>query len=163
MIYITLIIALLIYSVYDTFKYNVGAYSENCSKGHGKMSENITDLLDRIQWSNRYHSRVNVITRYLLYSVVISFACMIIIRENKHTDYCLIMFQTMLCVFTTLFAMHWFFRYHSDKFSTCFVDNNVDMIRKKLKLEEKNSERAGSLKTRDISDLDIHKILTDIV
>ena len=132
-IILLLLIIILIVSVVMTCTENLGAENDNVIKGYGHPNEPLEVLLDRIDWSNHYHGRAKFVYRYGIYSVLIAFVTSIIYEPTLDP---INMLQATLVVWMFLLGAHSFFSFHSDKFSSYFIDNNLEHIRAKLSLDE---------------------------
>jgi len=137
-----IIVLLFIVSLYVTFKYNVGIDSKITNKGYGNSQESISILLDRVQWSTHYKGRLDIYSRFMIYSVIISFFVSII-NERINS---LFLLQTIIIVWLILISTDSYFTYHSDKYSSYFIDKNLSHIRKKLKI----FPNLGKLRVNDI-------------
>lgn len=130
-IYSLIIVLILVVSLFISFKNHIGASNTSVMKGYGNDKESTQILLDRIQWSNHYPARLNISVRYALYSVFISFLTSIIYGNRSSQN----ILQSVIIVWVILIVSYYFFVHHSDKFTSYFIDDNLSMIRKKLKLE----------------------------
>jgi uncharacterized membrane protein len=101
-------------------------------KGYGNKTESVGVLLDRIQWANHYPVRTNLFFRYALYSVVISFFASVIYEKEISVQNNL---QCIIIIWMLLLGFHSFFNHHADKFSSYFIDNNLNYIRSKLNIK----------------------------
>jgi len=129
---ILIITILVITSAYQTFK-SVGMNSSLTKKGYGKSTETIGTLLDRIQWSNHYLGRIPLYSRYMFYSIIITFFVSIIYCNTDSWFF----LQNTLVICLILITANSYFSYHADKFPSYYIDKNIKHIRKKLKLEPK--------------------------
>jgi len=100
-------------------------------KGRPYIDDDISTNIDRIDWSNKYPGRVNMIGRYGLYAIVISFFTGIIYTNNIDS---FTMLQSVIVVWLVLITSHSFFTHHADKFCNYFIDSNIKHIRKKLNI-----------------------------
>ena len=125
---ILIILGVCLYKIKD----QLGPSSDGVMKGYGKRDENILILLDRIQWVNHYPARRNIIARYGLYSIIISFIMSILYESKLHTQ---TLIQSIIIIWILLLCAYSFFEHHSDKFSSYYIDNNLKHIRRKLKLK----------------------------
>ena len=130
-IYILIIILILGFSLFITFKYHIGSSNSSVMKGYGNNKESIDVLLDRIQWSNHYPARLNIIARYAFYAVFISSLISIVFGNGSSQN----ILQSTILVFIVLIGSNDFFVHHSDKFTSYFIDDNLESIRQKLNLK----------------------------
>ena len=83
--YTIIILVILCISIY-IIKNQLGSNNDGVMKGYGKKDENISVLLDRIQWANHYPARRNIIARSGLYSVIIAFIISVLYETRLHAQ-----------------------------------------------------------------------------
>jgi hypothetical protein len=130
-IYCLIIVLILGFSLFISFKNHIGASNASVMKAYGNDKESTQILLDRIEWANHYPARLNIRVRYAFYSVLISFLTSIIYGNGSAQN----ILQSIIIVWMILIGSHSFFVHHSDKFTSYFIDDNLSIIRKKLNLE----------------------------
>jgi hypothetical protein len=104
------------------------------SKGYGSVKEPINTLIDRIDWANNYKGRVDINSRYLIYSLVITF-CILSVTENRLPSV-LSYIRGVLIMFILLRTFHFYLNHHAEKFPHYAIDRNIKILRKKMKLKK---------------------------
>lgn len=130
-IYSLIIVVILSVSLFISFKHHIGSSNSSVTKGYGNNKESINVLLDRIQWSNHYPARLNIVARYAFYAVFISFLTSIVFGNGSAQN----ILQSTIVVLVILIGSNSFFVHHSDKFTSYFIDDNIKSIRQKLNLK----------------------------
>jgi hypothetical protein len=105
------------------------------NKSYGKNSESIPVLLDRIEWANHYTGRIDIFSRFLRDSIILSFMLCIIIQNGIPSP--LLYIQCVLITYILLRSFYFYSRHHCDKFHSYSIDRNINILRKKLKLKKR--------------------------
>jgi hypothetical protein len=100
------------------------------NKGNSKENEDVSILLDRIDWCNHYQGRLDIFSRNGFCSIIICFFISIIYENSNILN----LLQSILIVWFLLNQSTFYFTHHSDKFCSYFIDKNIKLIRKKLRL-----------------------------
>lgn len=141
-IYGIIVIIIFIYTVYTLFKIDNGHIKD--SKGYGLPNEKVSKLLDRIVWSNHHIGRYPRYLRALFYAIVIGFVTNIVVTEKVDPK---ILIENIFVVWIVVVMLNSYFTFHSDKYNSYFIDNNIRHIRKKLGIP--NIEKVETLDIND--------------
>ncbi len=107
-----------------------GPLNATTRKGYMQPGDSVATMLDRVQWSNQHHGRINYICRYFTWAVPISFMVSIVFLNRLPDSVTFV--QVLLVVWISLLSYDSFFNFHADKFSSYTVDQNIKGIRKAL-------------------------------
>jgi hypothetical protein len=135
MYYYLIIILIFLFSLKEIQK-NTSPSSLLINKSYPTSEDNISTILDRIEWGNHYPGRVEYVYRFLAYAFVITFISHIIIYNKLGSGK--IFLQMMISIFFILFMLHSFFSHHADKFFSYSIDENISLLRKKLNKKRGN-------------------------
>ena len=102
------------------------------AKGYGTKKEMLNTLLSRIQWVNNYKSRINFSARMYFPAFLIAFMICSVFSLNIRQFVFIILLSWII-----LMSHHRWIDHHSDKFVNYYIDKNVEIIRKKLKLPKR--------------------------
>lgn len=108
-----------------------GPTCEILNKGYRQKNDTISILLARISWMNHHRGRINYNARFIGLSIICTFLVCIVIYNGKLPDLTTFIQVTLVLFFCNM-AQHRFLTYHSDKFSSYAIDENVNEIRKIL-------------------------------
>lgn len=103
-------------------------------KAHGNKKESLMTLLDRIEWANHHQGRHPKLGRLAFFAVIISFFTSIIYLGEMCP---LNMMQSIIVIWVILVTGNTFFTFHSDKFSSYYIDENLKHVRRKLRLKSR--------------------------
>ena len=117
-------------------KKQLGPLNNTTSKGYSNKMDDVSIIIDRIEWASLYPSRINIHVRYIIWSYVLSYLSCMILLDKFPPSYLFI--QLFLILWFILISMHVFFDWHSDKFSSYTIINNTQKLRKKLNVKKNN-------------------------
>jgi|TARA_B110000259_G_C13797693_1_gene315416 hypothetical protein len=142
---ITIIITFFYYIYSNERKNNPDSINNNKSYPH--KNDNISTLLDRIEWSSLYPTRMNVISRYLLWGLWVVSILNTIFKNDSITLFKFLkmwIFSTIILLF-----LHNYYYWHADKFRYIGTIDSVNMLRKKLKKRKGNLEKLSNISKID--------------
>lgn len=126
-----LIVLIVVLIFYYCKKYSgIAVYS----KGYGHPKDTVETLFDRMEWANHYKGRDAIFLRHFLYSLVITFVVLSVLENRLPSiqKY----FQGVFLVFLMLQTFYNYFQYHAEKFAHFSIEDNIKLLRKKLKLKK---------------------------
>ena len=138
-----IIFLLLVYVVLKK-ELNTGPAHKSCYRGYHLDSDKLETILDRIEWSLLRPTRINFMSRYLMWGLWVTFLGTILIMESIPSIGMFLRNWIMISII--LLSLHGYYYWHSDKFS---FFNNLKGI-KKLR-------RSLSVQKGDFDLLNIHK------
>jgi hypothetical protein len=127
------IIILLIISFF-ILKKQIGSLNENNSKGYSDKMDNVSIIIDRIEWASLHPTRINIHVRYIIWSAILSYLSCMILLNKFPPSYLFI--QLFLILWIGLISIDGFFDWHSDKFSIYTIIDNIHKLRKKLNVKK---------------------------
>ena len=139
---ILLIIISLFYYIYINERKNDPEKSLN-NKSYPHKNDNISTLLDRIEWSSLHHTRENVLSKYLLWGLWITFLQNLIFNNNSKSYF--LFLKMWLFVTCILMFLQNFYYWHADKFRDIGIIDSVNLLRKKLKKKKGNLEKLSEM------------------
>jgi hypothetical protein len=145
-IFYLLLLILLISALTSSILQGVGPTAKHVVLGYGKEDEDIGTLIDRIQYSNQYPGRINMVPRFAFLACLISgLACVTYnsMRQPRLVILCILITWMVLTGFNS------FFMHHCDKFTSYYTKRNIQHLRKKLNLKDNTSTLHSNEKTFD--------------
>lgn len=130
-LYFTIILCVLIVSFINT---NTGPEHNINNKSFGHYREDISTLLDRIEWANNYNGRINILPRFLFSSVITVILLSVFLCQNFPNF--MTFFQCVFICYIVNRSLYFYCIHHSDKFVSCGIFRNVKILRKKLGLKK---------------------------
>jgi len=107
--------------------------------GRGHSRESIEVLLDRIEWSTYLNSRISVIWRFFIITIIIMLFVVIVVMQKVPTPAKMILL--FLAIFIPMFATHQLFYMHGDVYNDYYIKNNVQLLREKLDIPHKKDKK----------------------
>jgi hypothetical protein len=135
MIHYIIVFILLIFSLKIVSKYTT-PINELIDKSYPNIDDNVSILLDRIEWTNHYQGRIKYIFRFIIYSFIITLITNIIIFEKLKDGKLFLQLMISICII--LLVLNSFFNHHSDKFGASSIDESINLIRKKINKKRGN-------------------------
>lgn len=140
-IYYSIIIIIVIISIKLVGK-NCTPINDLVDKAYPNKDDNISTIIDRIEWANHYPGRIEYKLRYIIYSFILSLLLSVVLFgfnkssnniSSANTPSGKLFLQTMITCWVVLVALQSFFCHHADKFYSYSIDENLKKLRKKLK------------------------------
>jgi hypothetical protein len=98
--------------------------------GRGHPKENVSEILDRIEWSTYLERRVTHWHRIFLMALVISFLVILFIIKALPTAASFVLL--FIIVFIPIMATRQLFYVHADIYNDYYIKHNVEILRKKF-------------------------------
>lgn len=117
---------------------------------YGAKQESNEILFSRIYHANRFHERKDTLYRYLAISIVIMLILSYIINRSMIDPK--IFIQCVIVVWIVLKSTNHYYFHHSDKFPNYAIENNLEIIRKRLKIKHLKSPSKKDYKFSDDSE-----------
>jgi uncharacterized membrane protein len=97
-------------------------------------TDDVPDILNRIEWSAMRENRVNYVVRYLIWGLFVTFLGTPLIAGEFPTTG--LFFRNWIIISIVLLSIHGYYYWHSDKFSQYNILRAVEILRERLKLEK---------------------------
>jgi hypothetical protein len=127
-----IIIVILFIIILLILRQELNPFNKTNNKSYANENDDISTLLDRIEWSALREDRVSWKIRYLVWSFIISWlSCMIILENTPKVS---LFLKLWFIIWFAICSLHGFFYWHADKFTDYNIIKNTKNIRKKLNL-----------------------------
>jgi hypothetical protein len=103
-------------------------------KAYKQNEDDLNTMLNRISWANHHRGRINYNARFVGISIVTAFLVSIVVYDGRLPDF-ISFIQILLVVFFCNIVPHAFLTYHSDKFASYAIEENVNSIRQKINIQ----------------------------
>jgi hypothetical protein len=130
MIYYWCVFILIIVYAISQLRKNLGADNEYSRLVHGKPEDDVSILLQRVDYANNMNGKIHFQAWILVQSVVIAFFT----THYIHDGFCGIskFLAVVLIIAAVLSAMRSYYEHHIARFNHYFTDQNIKNIRRKL-------------------------------
>ncbi len=122
------ILAVLVLYILTTQR--IGPTDKTNSKIHPVKSDELSDVVDRIEWSLLRENRVNYPARYLMWGLWVTFLGSYMFTDTLPSPGVFI--RNWVVISIVLLSLHGFYYWHTDKFSTFASLSALEKAREQL-------------------------------
>lgn len=148
-IFYVIIIILIIVTFFES-TYDYGPDRECNMYGYGNKDEEIPVLFDRIDWANKYPTRVNLYTRALfrsIFVVIIAFVVMTGVFPSPSQG-----IKGIFVAFVLTIGFDNFQIFHCDKFTNYNIERNLRLLREKMRVKRGEKRPENILEKGSVKD-----------